>query len=290
MASIDELLQKIAEAVYGKDVRSSIHDGIKLCYEEGQTAKTSAASSATDAASAKTEAEDFISTVQEKLDKGELTGKGLTILGYYDTLEALQAAVTNPSAGDCYGVGTAIPYTIYVYDGVNAVWKDNGTMGTEGALPKGGSAGQILVKATGSDYDCTWGGIPVTSVNGLTGAVTLDVPPRISGKNESYAVVTSFTPAAGSSTTLSNFTVASTGVYYVSFTVNLTTTITDRVFIVFGSHRACFPVNTPYPTATVSMLMRCEAGTQYPLTFYTSYLETFTYESVQWDWVRLADG
>lgn len=98
MARIDEILQKIAEAIYGKDVRSSIHDGIKLCYEEGQTAKNSAASSATDAASAKTEAEDFIATVQEKLDKGELTGKGLTILGYYDTLEALQTAVGIPSA------------------------------------------------------------------------------------------------------------------------------------------------------------------------------------------------
>ena len=283
MASMDELLQKIASAAYGREVRSSIHDGLKMCYNDGQTAKNSAAT-------AQAESKAFIDGVQEKIDKGELTGRGLTILGYYVTEEALKSGVTSPSAGDCYGVGAAAPYDAYIYDGVNHQWINNGIIGSEGTLPKGGSPGQILVKATGSDYDCTWGGIPVTSVNGLTGDVALDIPPRISSKNESYAVVTSFTPAAGSSTTLSNFKVSATGVYYVSFTVNLATTITDRVFIVFGSHRACFPVNTPYPTATVSSLMYCEAGTNYPLTFYTSYLETFTYESVQWDWIRLADS
>lgn len=48
-------------------------------------------------------------------EKGE-TGTGLDIKGTYDTLEALQAAVTQPTQGDMYNVGTAAPYTLYMWD------------------------------------------------------------------------------------------------------------------------------------------------------------------------------
>ena len=47
--------------------------------------------------------------------KGD-TGAGFRILGYYDTLGQLTAAVTGPQEGDAYGVGTAAPYDIYIYD------------------------------------------------------------------------------------------------------------------------------------------------------------------------------
>ena len=50
-------------------------------------------------------------------------GKGLTISGYYATAQALAAAVTNPTAGDAYGVGAAEPYDIYIYDGVMSACK-----------------------------------------------------------------------------------------------------------------------------------------------------------------------
>lgn len=46
-------------------------------------------------------------------------GTGLKILGYYDTLSDLEAAVPDPEPGDAYGVGAAAPYNIYVYDGVH---------------------------------------------------------------------------------------------------------------------------------------------------------------------------
>lgn len=67
--------------------------------------------------------------------RGE-TGKGLDILGYYDSLEALSGAVTAPEVGDAYGVGTEPPYSIYVFDGVTLDWKDNG--------PLSGGGGDIL--------------------------------------------------------------------------------------------------------------------------------------------------
>ena len=62
-----------------------------------------------------------------KGDKGD-TGKGLSLLAFFLTVDALKAAVTSPEAGDAYGVGSAAPYTVYIYDGINATWVDNGIL------------------------------------------------------------------------------------------------------------------------------------------------------------------
>ena len=59
--------------------------------------------------------------------KGD-TGSGFKILGYYATAAALSAAVANPEAGMAYGVGTAEPYDIYIYDSVSKTWKNNGPL------------------------------------------------------------------------------------------------------------------------------------------------------------------
>ena len=63
----------------------------------------------------------------EKGEKGD-TGSGFKVLGYYATAAALSAAVANPEAGMAYGVGTAEPYDIYIYDGVSKSWKNNGPL------------------------------------------------------------------------------------------------------------------------------------------------------------------
>lgn len=62
-------------------------------------------------------------------------GNGLKILGYYDTAADLEAAQPSPSPGDAYGIGTQAPYDIYVYDGVNSVWKNNGPLSGGGSVP-----------------------------------------------------------------------------------------------------------------------------------------------------------
>ena len=62
-----------------------------------------------------------------KGDKGT-DGKNFTILGYKDTLEQLQTDVPSPAQGDAYGVGTAEPYELYVYDTTKG-WVVNGTIG-----------------------------------------------------------------------------------------------------------------------------------------------------------------
>lgn len=59
--------------------------------------------------------------------KGE-TGKGLKILGYFVTASALSAGVSNPEAGDAYGVGSAAPYDIYMWDASAKKWVNNGSL------------------------------------------------------------------------------------------------------------------------------------------------------------------
>lgn len=65
-------------------------------------------------------------------------GKGLTVLDYYDSLEALQAAVQSPAAGDAYGVGAAEPYDIYIYSPSQG-WVNNGPL--QGAKGDAGPEG-----------------------------------------------------------------------------------------------------------------------------------------------------
>lgn len=77
-------------------------------------------------------------------DKGETgpkgdTGEGFAVLGYYASLSALQAGVSNPSAGDAYGVGAGEPYDIYIWDGVNSKWVNNGPL--QGAKGEQGPTG-----------------------------------------------------------------------------------------------------------------------------------------------------
>lgn len=62
-------------------------------------------------------------------------GKGFALLGFYETQEALEAAVTDPEPGDAYGIGMAAPYAIRVWDGVGKAWKDAGKLQGEKGDP-----------------------------------------------------------------------------------------------------------------------------------------------------------
>lgn len=72
-------------------------------------------------------------------------GKNFTILGYKDTLEQLQTDVPSPAQGDAYGVGTAEPYELYVYDTTKG-WVANGTIG-------GGTSVDVVDNLTTADAD-----------------------------------------------------------------------------------------------------------------------------------------
>lgn len=53
---------------------------------------------------------------------------GLIIKGYYSSYEELTAAQPDPQISDAYGVGTEPPYNIFIWDNVNKMWVNNGTI------------------------------------------------------------------------------------------------------------------------------------------------------------------
>lgn len=77
--------------------------------------------------------------------KDGTNGKNFTILGYKDSLEQLQTDVSNPAQGDAYGVSTAEPYELYIYDTTKG-WVANGTIG-------GGASVDVVDNLTTADAD-----------------------------------------------------------------------------------------------------------------------------------------
>lgn len=75
--------------------------------------------------------------------KGD-TGTGLDIKGTYATLLQLETAVLSPAQGDMYNVGTAAPYTIYMWDTTETPgWKSQGQLqGPEGPRGEQGPQGE----------------------------------------------------------------------------------------------------------------------------------------------------
>ncbi len=80
----------------------------------------------------------------EKGERGE-KGDAFTVLGFFDSLEALTAAVSAPAAGEAYGVGAAKPYDIYIYDAARAEWVNNGPL--QGAKGDKGEKGDAFTFA-----------------------------------------------------------------------------------------------------------------------------------------------
>lgn len=77
-------------------------------------------------------------------------GTGLNILGTYDTLEALKAAVTQPKQGQMYNVGTSDPYSVYMWDTTKGgEWLSQGQLqGAKGDAGDTGPQGQPGQAAT----------------------------------------------------------------------------------------------------------------------------------------------
>lgn len=116
-------------------------------------------------------------------EKGE-PGRGFKILGYYATESELSSTVANPESGDAYGVGTGEPYDIYIWDGVNRKWVNNGALqGAQGIQGEPGIQGEQGVPGiqgpAGKD-----GKTPVVGVDYFTEA------DKTSMVNSVYALIT----------------------------------------------------------------------------------------------------
>lgn len=86
--------------------------------------------------------QDFINEVEGSLNSRGSGGKGFTIKGYFPTVDELVSSVPNPEPGDAYGVGSSVPYDIYIYDPISSYWINNGAIqGPEGPQGETGATG-----------------------------------------------------------------------------------------------------------------------------------------------------
>ena len=115
------------------------------------------------------------------LPKGDpgADGTSFVVLGRYDTLEELEEKHPTGTAGDAWAVGTPEDNEIYLWDVDGLEWKSVGSLqgppGTPGqpgqpgepgppgepgkdgvGIPDGGTAGQMLAKASAADQDVEW--------------------------------------------------------------------------------------------------------------------------------------
>lgn len=114
--------------------------------------------------------------VKEMADAGAFDGEPGTSfapLGYFDSVLALEESITEPSPGDVYGVGSSAPYEIYVWDGVNQLWVNNGQL--QGAAGEQGKPGATFIPSVDANGNLSWsndGGLenpPLRNISGPRG-------------------------------------------------------------------------------------------------------------------------
>ena len=141
------------------------------------------------------------------------------ILGTYDTLEALQAAVTEPSQGDHYNVGTAAPYTVYMWDATTppGEWINQGQMeGPQGETgPQGPEGPQGEAGPTGPQGEK--GDPGPTGPQGPTGETGPTGPQGEPGTAATIAIGTVTTGDPGTEASVTNSGTANAAIF--NFTI-----------------------------------------------------------------------
>lgn len=131
--------------------------------------------------------------VKAAADAGKFNGrdgKSFEIKGYYESLDALAAAVTEPAPGDAYCVGSAAPYDVYIYDGVNVEWVNNGTI--QGAKGETGAPGTTFTPHLDENGNLSWtndGGLDNPTTQNIRGAAGTKGETGPAGKSAYAAAV-----------------------------------------------------------------------------------------------------
>ena len=109
-------------------------------------------------------------------------GKNFMVLGYYETLSALNAAVPSPGPGDTYGVGTEPPYAFYMYDQTISNWRYVGNL--QGPA---GSQGEKGDKGDKGDTGATGPQGPEGPVGGASNFVRYDAAQTLTDAQKQQA-------------------------------------------------------------------------------------------------------
>lgn len=133
----------------------------------------------------KTEAEK--AAARENIGASAL-GAGIKIVAHFDTLADLEAAITTPTAGDAYSVGTEIPYNLYAFDFYGGAWKNYGPIRANDISAR--FAQNVAVPASAWSYDadvfvdfCYKAAIPLGEVTGNDFPIVAFSPSNATGGN-----------------------------------------------------------------------------------------------------------
>ena len=120
----------------------------------------------------------FAQRVKDMADKGELDGAdgtSLSPLGHFSTPEELEALIPEPAPGDVYSVGAELPYDMYVWDGVNLLWRNHGQL--QGAPGERGENGATFIPNVDANGNISWtndGGLANPAARNITGPAGKD--------------------------------------------------------------------------------------------------------------------
>lgn len=131
--------------------------------------------------------------VKAAADAGKFNGKdgkSFEIKGYYASTAALEEGVPAPAPGDAYCVGSTAPYDVYIYDGVNGEWVNNGTI--QGAKGDAGAPGATFTPYVDGNGNLSWtndGGLDNPATQNIRGAAGAKGETGPAGKSAYAAAV-----------------------------------------------------------------------------------------------------
>lgn len=96
----------------------------------------------------------YAKAVHEAAERGDFMGQSFQVLGYFSSLTELEAAITRPDRGSVYGVGTAPPYDIYIWDSLKKAWHNNGPI--QGAKGDRGDDGGCFTPHVDAAGNLSW--------------------------------------------------------------------------------------------------------------------------------------
>lgn len=106
--------------------------------------------------------------LKEAADNGEFMGQSFQVLGYFESLSQLQQTITQPDKGSVYGVGSAAPYDIYIWDSLNSRWHNNGPI--QGAKGEKGQDAVSFIPSVDAAGNLSW-----TNSGGLENPQTVNI-------------------------------------------------------------------------------------------------------------------
>ena len=153
-------------------------------------------------------------TTGEWVNMGMVKSKGLVILGNYATVSALSSAVTDPEIGDCYGVGTAAPYDVYIWNG--SAWVNWGVI--EGAKGDRGAPGAVFTPSVSASGVLSW-----TNNGGLANPSPVD----LSAPVDAFAITLSASAWSGTTYTVTNAAITANNLVIIDIAPTSNATVID---------------------------------------------------------------